>query len=369
MRILVVGAGLAGLAAYRALTRRGFEVSLVERELTAGRGGAGIYLPGNSVRAIAELGLLDALMAVSHPITHQHFCDEAGRLLSSVDTRVFWKGVAPCRSLSRSALWNLLRDGLGEGAIAYRSVLYIGRAGNRCQVCFADGSIGEYDLVIGADGVNSTVRCLAFNDAPEPEYVGNLCWRFIAPNICGLDSWTVMLGTDRTLLGKPVSPAEIYIYADLAVKAGRVRDFSASTPLRPLFEGIAGPLRQIFDQPAAARPHFAPVMRLRMPHWYRGQVVLVGDAAHAGPPSMAQGAGLAIEDALVLAEELAAGDGISTALKRYEARRRPRADWVHRQNAARDMMRRLPRAIRNGLFRSAGERLYARAYTPLTEPI
>jgi hypothetical protein len=91
--------------------------------------------------------------------------------------------------------------------------------------------------------VNSTVRCLAFNDAPEPEYVGNLCWRFIAPNICGLDSWTVMLGTDRTLLGKPVSPAEIYIYADLAVKAGRVRDFSASTPLRPLFEGIAGPLR------------------------------------------------------------------------------------------------------------------------------
>jgi len=102
---------------------------------------------------------------------------------------------------------------------------------------------------------------------------------------------------------------------------------------------------------------------------HRNRVVLVGDAAHASPPSMAQGAGMAVEDAIVLADELARTQDISTALARYEARRKQRVEWVHRQGSARANMRRLPRAMRNALLRFGGTSLYQRAYGPLKQSI
>lgn len=100
MRILIVGAGIAGLATYLALSRRGFRPRLVERNAMAGAGGAALFLPGNGVRALGELGLRDALMNISVPIACQRFFDEEGRLLSEIDADRFWRDVAPCRSMT-----------------------------------------------------------------------------------------------------------------------------------------------------------------------------------------------------------------------------------------------------------------------------
>lgn len=369
MRILIVGAGIAGLATYRALSHRGFYADIVERNEFAGNGGAGLFLPGNGVRAIARLGLLDDLLENSCPITHQRFCDENGRQLNVIQTDDFWHRVAPCRSMKRSTLWDLLRSGISDDDIRFRRIESLVNCADSCLVRFEDGGSESYDLVIGADGVNSTVRQLVFPDQPLPEYVGNVCWRFIVPNLFGIKDWTVMLGTSKSLLVNPVSTSELYVYADMSVEPADVRNYSSATPLKPLFQDVAGPLARLLEPSEEVNIHFGELVRVQTDRWCRNRVVLVGDAAHASPPSMAQGAGMAIEDALVLAEELAGVRYIDVAIRRYQERRKERVDWVHHQCASRDKMRRMPRTVRNALLRFAGTQLYRRAYGRLTAPI
>jgi len=369
MRILIIGAGIAGLAMRRALVRRGFSVDVVERNRSAGMGGAGLFLPGNGVRALGELGLYDDLIRLSHAVNAQRFHDEHGRLLTAVDTNHYWRDVAPCRAIKRSDLWELLNGGAEPHDIAFRQIIDIESDEHVSHVSFEDGGKQSYDLVIGADGVNSTVRHLIFPEAPSPNYVGNVCWRFIVPNTCNVRDWSVMLGADRSLLAKPISATELYIYADMSVGRAFTSAYACETPLLPLFGGIAGRLRPALELSSSATVHFGELVRLRMPAWYKNRVALVGDAAHASPPSMAQGACLAIEDALVLAEELAANPLVSTALSRYQNRQKKRADWVHRQCAARDKMRRLPPWMRNGLLRLAGGAIYRRSYSELKKPL
>lgn len=369
MRILIIGAGIAGLAMRRALVRRGLSVDVVERNRSAGMGGAGLFLPGNGVRALGELGLYDDFIGLSHAVNAQLFHDEHGRLLTAVDTNRYWSDVAPCRAIKRSDLWELLNGGAEPQDIAFRQIIDLESEEHVSHVSFEDGGKQSYDLVIGADGVNSTVRCLAFPEAPSPDYVGNICWRFIVPNTCNVRDWSVMLGADRSLLAKPISASELYIYADMSVDKSSTSAYSAETPLLALFGDIAGPVRPALALSCAETVHFAELVRLRMPGWYKNRIVLVGDAAHASPPSMAQGACLAMEDALVLAEELATNPIVSIALKRYQNRQKTRADWVHRQCAARDKMRRLPPSMRNALLRLAGGAIYRRSYGLLKEPL
>lgn len=369
MRILIVGAGIAGLATHRALSQRGFQARIVDRNNFAGVGGAALFLPGNGVRALGELGLRDALMDASHPIAYQRFFDETGRLLNEIDANAFWRHVAPCRTMKRSALWDLLKESLGNDIIQHRRIAGISSSNYCSRVLFQDGEVEEFDLVIGADGVNSTVRASVFPEAAAPSYVGNVCWRFIVPNTCNVEQWTVMLGTRNSILAKPISPTDVYVYADISADEADRATYSSSTPLKPLFQDIAGPLYQLLELSAQARVHYSELVSLQLNRWCRNRVVLVGDAAHASPPSMAQGASMAVEDALVLADELAEALCVDTALIRYEARRKPRVEWVHRQCAARDMMRRFPRVLRNTLLRLAGGQLYRRSYGLLTGPI
>lgn len=369
MRILIVGAGIAGLATYRALSQRGFQPRIVERNNLAGVGGAALFLPGNGVRALGELGLRDALMEISYPISYQRFFDEEGRLLSEIDADEFWRGVAPCRSMKRSALWELLKDGVNDGVIQHRHILDISSGRYCSRVTFQDGETEEYDLVIGADGVNSTVRRSVFPEAPAPQYVGNVCWRSIVPNICHIKQWTLMLGATKSLLIEPVSSSELYVYADKSADEKHRKSYSPATPLTRLFEDIAGPLCPVLELCAQTQVHYGELMSLQLDSWCRNRVVLVGDAAHASPPSMAQGASMAVEDAIVLADELADALCVDTALLRYQIRRQKRVDWVHRQCVSRDKMRRFPRRLRNVLLRFAGTRLYQRSYGPLTAQI
>lgn len=211
LRILVVGAGIAGLGAARALRQRGFAADVVERNSAWSQCGTGIYLPGNTARALRALGLESAVIERAALIPHQRICDRRGNLLTDINVATMWRDVGQC-----------------NGAVYVASIEEV-----------------------------------------------------------------------------------------------------------------------ILDE------------------WSRGSVVLIGDAAHATSPNMAQGGAMALEDGLVLAECLATTGGVTEALARFQARRRPRTQWVLAQTHRRDRTRNLTPALRNLVLRRWGRNIFHANYRPL----
>ena len=123
------------------------------------------------------------------------------------------------------------------------------------------------------------------------------------------------------------------------------------------------PAQEILD--SVADVHVSTIEEVVLPSWVRGQVVLIGDAAHATSPNMAEGAAMALEDAVVLAQSLTANAAIRDALAAFERRRRPRTDWVRAQTRRRDRTRRLPAPARNLMLRAVGPRIFRANYAPL----
>jgi 2-polyprenyl-6-methoxyphenol hydroxylase-like FAD-dependent oxidoreductase len=370
MRILIVGGGIAGLAMARALELRGFSPDLVERRADVPQGGTGLYLPGNAARALQALGLHDSIAAVAMPITTQRILDNRGNPLSVTQTADVWSSCGACLALPRATLHTALRASLRNTDLRFgTSITGIEQFDAKCLATFADGTTGEYDLVIGADGLNSEVRQSLFPHV-RPSYTGNVCWRFITRDTVGVEGWTVMLADAMSLLAIPIGAGQVYVYADMAVSEQQAQRNQTDLPHSTLLANFSAPLSPLIThRPADAQVHFGRIEQVVMEEWVKGNVVLIGDAAHASSPSMAEGAGMAMEDALVLAETLAAASNISDALAQYSRQRKPRVDWVQKQCAARDKMRRLPRWGRIPLLKLAGNRLYKRSYTPLTEPI
>ena len=158
----------------------------------------------------------------------------------------------------------------------------------------------------------------------------------------------------------------VYCYCD-----GPVGD--AATSLRDLLAGYAEPVPTLLDALDEAGDgdgtgHAAAVEEVVLDSWSRGAVLLIGDAAHATSPNMAQGAAMALEDAIVLVESLTGSAGIPDALSAYERRRRPRTDWVLRQTHRRDRTRTLAPSLRNLMLKRFGQRIFEANYRPLREP-
>lgn len=370
MRILIVGAGIAGLALARALEMRGIIADIVERRDVVQAPGAGLYMPGNATRAVEQLGLLDELRDSAVEIKRQLFLDAQGKRLFHVDVDEVWHPAGACLSTRRVNLQNILQRSLQDTRISHgRRLIAIDQTpAATCEVTFDDGPRATYDLVVGADGVNSTVRSLVMADK-SPDYAGFVCWRFITRNDAGISGWTAMLGGDRTLLAIPVSRQDVYVYADLIAQDGRAPADFNRTGLQSLFKDFNGPVVPLLAAMEARTDiHFGRIEEVRLDRWVTGHVVLLGDAAHASSPSMAEGAGMALEDALVLAEEIEAAPHIHVALQRFQARRQQRVNWVQKHATTRDRARKLPKVARTATLKLMGRRMYRRSYRPLLTP-
>jgi FAD-dependent urate hydroxylase len=365
-RILVVGAGLAGLAVARALRQAGFAPEVIERADRWDGAGTGMYLPANGVRALRALGLEAAVAARAAPIPRQRLLDHRGRLLADIDLRELWGDVGPCLALPRADLHELLRDGVPVRM--GRTVASLERVDGPVAVAFGDGGGGEYDLVVGADGLHSGTRRL-LGDRRPPVAVGQQSWRWLAepagaPEVA---TWTVLLGKGASFLAVPVGGGAVYCYADTTVGAGD-GDGDPVAWLRERFAGFAAPVPALLAGLHQARVHAAPIQQVAAEHWGRGAVVLVGDAAHGMSPNMAEGASLAFEDALVLAACLRDAATVGQALAAFVARRSPRTGWVRAQTHRRDRTRDLPPALRNLTLRTLARRIWQSNYRPLLPP-
>jgi len=368
-RILIVGGGIAGLSVATALHRQGFTPELVERSPTWPAVGAGINLPANGVRVLQALDLGDAVGRTAAVVHRWGFFNQQGELLCETDLDDLWRDVGPCLGITRVRLQEALLSG-AVTAVPYRlgvSLTALTQSDERVSVSFSDHSSGHYDLVVGADGIHSTVRQLALASSSVPAYAGQMAWRSLVPTRPPkMFEMMVLLGEGCFFGLVPMGEGCTYGFGAVDGKrfedplAGRLERF------RRRFAEFGAPVPAFL---AALRTddqlHFGAIEWVDLDEWHRGRVVLIGDAAHAGPPHMGEGGCMAMEDAWVLADVLRSENSLHDALKAYVRRRRPRADWVQGQSRAAAQGWVLPPAARNAALRERGDQMFRDRYRPL----
>ena len=362
MRILVVGAGIAGLAVARGLRVNGFRPHVVEELPAATVPGAGIYLPGKAARAMRALGLDAPMRPLGDLIFRQVFADADGHHLCEVDVAALWAGVGESRALPRADLQRVLLTGVG-GEVRYKTAVRDLRVGaSTAEVQFSDGTASTYDLVIAADGRRSTVRAKAGIGGPATP-TGQIVYRSVVSGGPAVADWTALLGRRSAFVVMPMGGRRLYCYADETAAADAPAPAEPLARVRELFAGFGGPVPAVLE--AMEKVQVARTDEVVLDSWSHGPVLLVGDAAHATAPTLAQGAAMAFEDAVVLGEVLRVSDSVPAALKAYEERRRPRTDWVREQTVERDRARDELPALRDPMLRRRGSRILVDQYRAL----
>lgn len=334
-RVLVIGGGIGGMAAAISLRKRGAQVDLVELDPAWQVAGAGITISGPTLRAFATLGIIDEVLRQGFCADGVRLCDADGRPLTELPTpRMAGAAIPGGGGILRPVLARILSQAtLAAGTSVRLGVTFtsIEQDEETVEVSFTDGSRSRYDLVIGADGLNSKVRQALFPGAPKPEFTGQGCWRALVARPPEIDRPHIFMGPRVKAGVNPVSQDEMYLFFTLHMPGNPFID-PAVWPRRLAAElsGFGGPIGAIRDGlDASSRILYRPLEKLLVTTpWYQGRVALLGDAVHATTPHLASGAGAAVEDALVLAEELERSASLDTALERYMARRLPRARMI-----------------------------------------
>lgn len=347
LRVVIAGGGIAGLSLARALVQAGHNPLVIERSTEWPTTGTAHYLPANALRALDGLGIGEEIASAAHPIGRQRVTGTGGRTLVDLPVSSIWGEAGCCAGIRRSSLHEILR--LATAEVPKRMGTTItARLGDH-SLRLSDGSTEHYDVLVGADGVNSVVRSAGMGGT-EPRHSGRWCWRFIAEGWDGDDdTWHARLAPGRSLVTVPLGEGAVYCYADIATGNGR-----PPGDWRRYFDNFGTPIIALLDQ--AGQAYGIPIMEVDQTYAFLGRSVLIGDAAHAMSPSMAQGVGLAVEDALVLTETLSSLP-VHEALAAYEERRASRIAWVRAQSQRRDSTRSLSPAIRDRVLGLTGRRM------------
>jgi 2-polyprenyl-6-methoxyphenol hydroxylase-like FAD-dependent oxidoreductase len=320
-RAIVVGAGIAGLAAARALVDLGYQVRVLEADAELRAVGAGLTLWPNATRALDALGLGDAVRKCAATVSRAVTLKPDGTVLSELPLARIEQRFGPLVSVHRAEFLQALHEAvaaeieLGTPAIAHDGILHASRAPLRA------------DLIVGADGIQSVTRTLV---APE-----------VAPRSAGYAAWR---GVARTGAATPARASETIgrgkRFGLVPLRGGRTYWFAVVTDsdphddLRREFTGWHEPIEQVLGAAPDGETSYLPIEDLPpLSRWHNGELVLIGDAAHAMTPNLGQGAAQALADVVELKRQLASAP-IRDALPAYQRARKRRAE----QTVARSRM-------------------------------
>jgi 2-polyprenyl-6-methoxyphenol hydroxylase-like FAD-dependent oxidoreductase len=339
LKILIVGGGIGGLTAAIALRQKGFDVHLIEREPTFTVYGVGIIQQSNVIRAVAQLGILDDYIHAGFGFDSVSVFGPDGTRVARLAVPRLLEGYPANVGIGRRSLHKVLvsnAEGAGTSIRFGVTATRISDDGQKVRVTFSSGDADAYDIVVGADGLKSSTRDQILPEAAPPEFTGQGVWRYNLPRLADLDGIHAYHG--RIGLGLvPLSNTEMYLFATTAEPgnphyprtglAKTLRDKLAGCP--PVIQSL---VPAIIDDEAVV---YRPLEWLFLTGaWHRGRIVLLGDAAHTTTPHLGQGAGLAIEDSLVLANELAKGDSVQDAFQAYRDRRYHRCEYIVEKSKA-----------------------------------
>jgi salicylate hydroxylase len=354
LTIAVCGGGVGGMAVAIALQDRGHTVQIYEQAQKLGRVGADVNLTPNAVHALDRLGVGEDLRANAARPTHRiskmwDTAEETSRLPMS--TAAEDRYGAPQLTIHRADLLAALERRLLPDTIRFGArIVGIEPLQRGAAVRLADGSSAEFDVVIGADGIHSVVRSTLFGpDAPE--FTGLVSWRAVfdrdkAAEIPDLDAFTKWWGptSDRQIVTFPLTHGkEIFVFATTPQQGWTDEGWTLPgdiTELRTAYADFHPDARALLDA-CDSVTRSALHVREPMAQWSVGHVTLLGDAAHPMVPFMAQGACMAIEDAVVLARAIdgADPDGLPDALKAYDRARIPRTSEIQRASLANEWLK------------------------------
>ncbi len=331
--VLVIGGGIGGLTAAIALRRKGLQVTLIEKDPDWSVYGVGIIQQANVVRAMDQLGVLDAFVDAASGFDAVEIFIPDGTRIARVPVPRLVEGRPANVGISRPALQAVLAEEVARLGVEVRLGVTVERFeddGRGVDVRFSDGSEARFDLVVGADGVYSATRQIVLPEAAEPEFTGQAVWRYNFARLADMDALRVFNG--RIGVGLvPISDDLMYMFATTPEPDNpRYSRDGMAARMREKLQGTAPAIRELADQITDDDGVvYRPLEGLLVTGpWHKGRIVLLGDAVHATTPHLGQGAGMAIEDSLVLAEELSSADTIEEAFTAYRQRRFERCRYI-----------------------------------------
>ena len=335
---LVIGGGIGGLSLARELANRGLPCTVLEKAPRIAPVGAGIIMNPNAMGVLERNGLAEGLRANSWPYLARDTCDRHGRLLARRDYRPLYDAgkLAVGALVHRSHLHDALFGGIPAGGVRLNSfVQEITISEKGVKATINSGETFEADILVGADGIHSPVRGQLFGEV-KPHYMGYRSHRMVLDNNAGIECFTELQGQGQRIGLVPIAPGRIYIWTTFNSPREPAPGVETVEAFRALFRQFTDPrVVQLFAQLRSPDEIITTaVEELTQERWVKGRAALLGDAVHAMTPNIGQGAGMAMEDAAVLAEEIASASNIEFSLEKYFKRRKPRVDTVVRVSRA-----------------------------------
>jgi 2-polyprenyl-6-methoxyphenol hydroxylase-like FAD-dependent oxidoreductase len=332
MRVLISGAGLAGLTTAYWLRRYGFTPTIVERAPSLLVGGYKIDVRGTALQVLKRMGIHDAVVAASTDMQGAMLVDKDGKVINEMTGDEFGHRVGEDLEIVRGTLCQILMEHIADAELIFGdSIRAIAQDSDRVRVEFTNNNPREFDLVIGADGLHSNVRGIVFGD--ESRFLRDLglyLCVYSIPNYLNLDRMEMQYSELGRIAAIWSSRGDANAKACFGFTAPSthidLRDRAQQQRvLADVYQGIGWEVPRLLEMmPSATDYYFDAAAQIDMAHWTQGRVALVGDAGYCASPMSGQGTSLALIGAYVLAGELAAASGArQTAFDQYEKEMRP----------------------------------------------